>query len=841
MKKDITYRLLIILAILIISAFYQFPWSEKINLGLDLQGGVHLVLQVDMDEVLRNELQRISSDIIETCADEGIFIKDTKITNDSVEVWISDARDFDKVDDVIYRAYNYLGLHKDRDQGYFKITLREGDLRKMREETVTQALETIRNRVDAFGVSEPVIQRQGLAGDRILIQLPGYQDVNRAKEIIGTQAFLEFQIVKDGPYPTREDLLSKYNNRLPPNTEILKGGRKDKNNNIIPEWYLLDRNAPVTGRDLENAMVGQDEYGLPAVNFQLSRQGGTRMSRLTKDHIRDQMAIVLDNKVMSAPVIQSKLYRDIQITGNFTIQEAKDLALILRAGALPAPIDYLEERTVGPSLGADSIRQGVRSFILGGVAVIILMLVTYRLGGLIANISLICNIFIILGILSMFKAVLTLPGIAGIILTVGMAVDANVLIFERIREEYAKKRADKLTGASTLRSAIELGFRRAFLTILDANVTTLIAAFVLLHFGAGPVRGFAVTLSIGIFASVFAAMVISWVIFDLLAYKGGLQKLNFMRFFTNPNIPFLKYGKISVTASSIFIIIGLIAYFIIGSFNFGIDFSGGVLLLLKFKQDTSVQQVRDALGEIGLQQSVIQKDQETSEIMIRAQMLHEDEDIARKILTKLHDTFGKENIELRQEEMVGPQVGSELKKSAIIAIVFAMICMIIYIAIRFEFIWGLGAVVAIIHDVAVALTFLLLFKMEISLPVVAAMLTIVGYSLNDTIVIFDRVRENLRNVRRTKNVSFAGLLNDSINQVLSRTVMTSLTTFVVVLCLFLFGGPVIKVFSFAMLIGVVAGTYSTCFIAAPFVLWIKGDKLPEKKSSIGRTAKRRRR
>jgi preprotein translocase subunit SecD len=392
--------------------------------------------------------------------------------------------------------------------------------RLIRDQAVRQVLETINNRVDEFGVAEPVIQRQGIEGDRILIQLPGVDDPERVKRIIKSTAFLEFKEVMQGPASDRPSLLAGSAGLPPSDGEVMSGNRTGYAGEVLGRsYYLVKKSSIITGRDLRSARRSQDEYGMPNVQFDLVPSAADKFGEYTSSHIGIPMAIVLDGNVMSAPTIRARITDSGVIEGNYSVEEAEDLALILRAGALPASMVYLEERTVGPSLGHDSVVRGVRAAISGLIAVMLFMVVYYKRSGLNANVALMINLIILMGAMAYFGATLTLPGIAGVILTIGMAVDANVLIFERIREE--------LRVGKTVRSAIETGFSRAFGTILDANLTTLIAALFLFQFGTGPVKGFAVTLSIGIFASVFTAVFVSRTIYMImLAGRDRVQALS---------------------------------------------------------------------------------------------------------------------------------------------------------------------------------------------------------------------------------------------------------------------------------------------------------------------------
>ena len=509
-------RLLIIVVVIGLAIWKLYPPQKNINLGLDLQGGTHLVIKVDVDKAVENELIRLKNDIERYLIKRKVFPKDITVGKTDLTITFDELEDRNEAFKLLKDEYeDYKPTLVEDPKNYaVKIQLPEDRVKYLKSQAFIQSMETIRNRVDEFGVKEPIIQRQGLTGDRILIQLPGEKDIARAKQIIGKTAFLEFRLVKDGP-KSKDALLAPYNGKVPKGYELVPAAEKRQGERL---YYLLEKEAQVTGADLETARIGRDRYGLPAVDFRLNRQGAKKFAKLTGANIGKRLAIVLDGKVQSAPTIQSRIYAEGQITGQFTIEEARDLAIILRAGALPVPVYYLEERTVGPSLGVDSIRRGLRAGILGLVLVLIFMVIYYKGAGLIADFGVLLDMILIGGALAGFNATLTLPGIAGIILTIGMAVDANVLIFERIREE--------LRMGKTLRVAVSRGFSKAFITILDANLTTFIAALVLLNFGSGPVRGFAVTLSLGIIASMFTALFVARFIFDVILLNPKRTKIS---------------------------------------------------------------------------------------------------------------------------------------------------------------------------------------------------------------------------------------------------------------------------------------------------------------------------
>ena len=500
------WRVIVIVAVVAAAAWSLWPPSEKIHWGLDLQGGVHLVLQVQTDDAVKAELDDSAQRLVSLAADKGITLGATSasLADHHFTAEVPPGVDRDQLREIAESYFPDFQLGTGPQLWTF--TFRPNVERTIRDQAVRKGLETINNRVDQFGVSEPLIQRQGLEGDRILIQLPGVDDPERVKNIIKSTAFLEFKEVLAGPAPDRASLLAGFDGTPPADGEVLTGNRTGfSGESLGRSYYLVKKASIITGRDLRSARRSQDQYGMPNVQFDLVPAAADKFGTYTGSHIGTPMAIILDGNVMSAPTIRARITDSGVIEGNYSVEEAEDLALILRAGALPASIVYLEERTVGPSLGRDSVVRGIRAAVAGMAVVMLFMLVYYKLSGLNANIALIINLILLMGAMAYFGATLTLPGIAGVILTIGMAVDANVLIFERIREE--------LDVGKTVKSAVDTGFSRAFGTILDANLTTLIAALFLFQFGTGPVKGFAVTLSIGIFASVFTAVFVSRTIY----------------------------------------------------------------------------------------------------------------------------------------------------------------------------------------------------------------------------------------------------------------------------------------------------------------------------------------
>jgi len=522
--KNILWRLITVGIVMTASVVYVLPtiapgmWPHKqINLGLDLQGGMHLVLEVDVEKAVEGTLGRLTQEIRDALKSEKLRYNRLERLEENVIVMTIPSAEDERVNAVLDREFPELRM-AERSQDDDLITLRmdlpEKEIETIKTMAVAQALETIRNRIDQFGVSEPDIRNQG--ENRILIQLPGIRDTQRAKALIGRTAQLEFKLLDEVNSP--QDYIGK---TPPPGTELLWQIDRDPNTRReIKTPFLVKKNAVLTGAYLTDARVQIDsQYNEPYVSINFDRKGARIFEKITGENVKKRLAIVLDDKVYSAPVIQERISGgEARITGNFTAEEARDLAIVLRAGALPAPVKVMEERTVGPSLGSDSIRKGLFSMIVGSVLVVIFMVVYYNISGLIADLALVLNIVLIAAGLAVFQATLTMPGIAGIILTIGMAVDANVLIFERIREE--------LQIGKTQLSAVNAGYERATLTIMDANVTTLIAALVLFQFGTGPVKGFAVTLSLGVISSLFTALFVTRIIFDYLLVNRRVKKIS---------------------------------------------------------------------------------------------------------------------------------------------------------------------------------------------------------------------------------------------------------------------------------------------------------------------------
>ena len=503
MKKGLRWKIVLTAAVLVLAVVVSLPLGEKIHLGLDLKGGIHLVMQVVTDDAVNIET---SQEVLRL--QEQLKKKDfayASVTNPKIDEILIQGLNPDqegKVKDFLEEFFRDWETTMGSDRASLKLDAQVNQY--LREQAVNQAVETIRNRVDQLGVAEPTIQRQGgIGGERIIVELPGVDDPDRVKNLIKTTALLEWSLVIAGPAPDEATLLTAYGGQVPEDGRVVKADPKRRAEGV----FLVKKVPTVTGKDLRVVRRSTDEWNNPAVAFSLNPDGARRFETATGENINKLMAIILDGKIQSAPNIESRIQGDGIIQGNFTVDEAEDLVLILKSGALPATIKYLEERTIGPSLGADSIRAGLLASVVALSLVVIFMIFFYRLAGLNAIAALVLNIVLIIACLAYFKANLTLPGIAGIILTIGMAVDANVLIFERIKEELA-------LGKSILAS-IATGFKRAFTAIFDSNVTTIISAVFLFQFGTGPIKGYAVTLVVGLVANMFTAVFVSRLIFDL--------------------------------------------------------------------------------------------------------------------------------------------------------------------------------------------------------------------------------------------------------------------------------------------------------------------------------------
>ena len=837
--RNNVWKWLVLALIAVVSFYVCNPPKEKIRLGLDLNGGTSFTLGVDTEKLA-----------------QSLIAAEPGITNQEGAVEAKIAKTLEGCDDRI--------------------------------------VSVIRRRVDAMGTNEPVIQ--GMKNHRLLVQLPGADEKTRkeAKASLQNAAFLEFRLT----HPKNDQLVAKLLSK-----EVAPEGYKKSGNGYarLPNWgeisrqpgyaarfsrfetpdarysFMLEDNGDgtyspnfiarsteprVTGEDLVSAAVERDPTsGGLSIGFRLSAEGGRKFSTLTRNFKAHgpknptdrgrQLAIILDDQLISAPVIQSEIGSSGQITGRFDAKSAKKLADELNAGALPAPMKILAETTVAPTVGQDAIDAGIIAAALGFCLVAIFMFIYYWMAGLVADIALFLDIALlptalvfvanILGVFahdpsmggggSMQLPVLTMPGIAGLVLSLGMAVDANVLIFERIREEF---QAGKATG-----EAIRNGYGRAFTAIFDSNLTTIITGVILFVVGTGPVRGFAITLTAGVVISMFTAVVVTRLVFDHCVDPNRKAAFKMMHFFKNPKYDFMKVTKFTVGGSFAIIAVSLVIFAVRFLNNkadvLSVDLTGGTSIVYNLKNEAkpSVADIRACLNEfdnatvIQYQEGVgastlLVKTGETSETK-KGQAL-ENKDVGAHVTKLLQAKFPQAEFAAASVDEVGSMVGADLKKSGTYAVLFSLIAILLYVGFRFQFGFGLGALVALAHDALISIGLFSLCGRQISLIVITAVLTIIGYSVNDTVVVFDRIREMLRH---DKKLSFYDLCNAAVNACLSRTVITSVTTFFAVLALFAFGDGSIFDFALIMLIGVVAGTFSSVFIATPIMFWWYKGKRPE--------------
>jgi SecD/SecF fusion protein len=835
MSRNDLWKWLVLAIVTVFSVYVAYPPKDKIRKGLDLSGGTSFTVAID-EAKLRNSIK--SSDV--------------ELTDAQV-------------------------------QGQVDVILKDADAR---------AIEVIRNRIDGLGVNEPVIQ--GAKDHRIIVQLPGASADQRdaAEKSIQSAAFLEFRLVHKQNDQLVDKLLAS--GRLPEGYVAAEDGRAFKRipgkeyAELVkdPEYanrlslfevpdpryaFMLERvqspngttsyrpvyvlrKAEMTGEALSSASVEIESMtGRVHVSLVFNAKGAAEFAKLTKAYaprgsrnkdseVGRQLAIVLDDTLYSAPVLRTEIPNGRAIIeGSFSWSEAAVLRNILNAGSLPAPMKILEKRLVESTLGADAIRSGVNAAILGTILVALFMLVYYWYCGLIANVALVLDLLLfpaglivassVLGIFvkdaavakgSLDLPVLTMPGIAGIVLTLGMAVDANVLIFERIREEFA-------LGKSA-RAAVSAGYDRAFLAIFDSNITTLLTAAILFIFGAGPIRGYAITLSAGIIVSMFTALVVTRLIFNLTVPENRTKPYRMLQFMKEANFDFMKWGQ-SVGYVSLAMIVVTMAIFTVRAVKnpasiMSVDFTGGASMTYDYDKKADIGEVRKMVESV-VNDATIQYqstlDGSGNLLLVKTGTAKIGEENASKLIG---DALAKgapdSKFRLVGEEDVGSVVGADLKRSARMAIIISLIGILIYVSLRFEFGFALGGVVALAHDAFFTLGIYSLCGRQVSLTIVAALLTIVGYSINDTIVVFDRIREDLR---KDPKMDFKTLCNLAINKTLSRTILTSATTLIAALALFVFGGGAINDFALAMVIGLVVGTYSSIFIATPImVAWYRGRR-----------------
>ncbi len=677
---------------------------------------------------------------------------------------------------------------------------------------VQQAIQTVEKRLNNLGTADLLIVAQG--NDRILVQMPGVspEEASAVREILEKIAKLELKAVhpESSALANRLAAEKEADRVLPPGYKLYVLSDEDEDGQVITENILLKRRSALDGSYIVHA---QELYGPyeGKLTVELNAEGANKMFDLTSKMRPgvDRLAIVLDGKVLSAPVVQSSLGANFEISGMKDANEAKSIAAAL-LNPLKNPLLVEEERTVSATLGKQTIHQGITAGIAGLGLTLLFVLIYYRFAGIIALLGLTLNILILFGAMAMFGFTFTLPGIAGIILTIGVAVDANVLIYERLREE--------LAAGKSIKAAISAAYDKAFSAIFDANITTLITALILFWRASGTVKGFAVTLTIGILASMLAALLCTRVLFWWFSDAGVLKKLTFMNLIPKRAFNFLGKRKIAFSFSIILIVAGLGSVGMKGNSSLGIDFTGGAQLSYQLVDGQTVEQpaVQQVLNKLELSKQASSQEETTTggEYLLTVRCASDD---IGAIETALSSNF--EVLKDRpSRETISASLGGEFLNTALWALIVGMVAILIYITIRFEFSFALGAFAALVHDILICLGIVILSGQELSLIHVGAFLTIAGYSINDTIVVFDRIREDLRSRRG----DVQDVMNHAINATLSRTVLTSVTTFVAVLVLYIYGGSALKDFSFTIMIGVIVGTYSSSFIASPIVyIWSK--------------------
>ena len=922
---------------------YKEVKESELNLGLDLQGGMHVTLEVSPVDILKGlSSESKDPDFILAINNAKERVRGTQLN------FISE----------FYSEFQQIAPDKNLSQIFATVSNRgrigfdtsDSDILDIINEEVESAIDRsfniLRTRIDRYGTSQPNIQRLQGSG-RIQIELPGVDNPERVRKLLQGVAKLEFWEVAEvsetevfqtlqvidqfaasqnilgiqdigaddessqGEESDLEELFSEssedndvdetpssdsLNENLLNTTSPLLGNLRsdfgglfynledtiqintiindenvrklipsnikflwsvkplsnitDANGNVtdidgeVIELFIIKTSrggkAPLTGEVITDARQDLDQSARPSISMQMNSNGAKNWRRLTSQNIGRRVAIVLDDFVYSAPFVQNEIPNgNSQITGNFTIEEAQDLANILKAGALPAPTTIVEDVVIGPTLGKVAQSQGIRSIVSGLMIVLLFMIFYYSGGGIVANFALFFNIFFILGILAQLSASLTLPGIAGIVLTIGMSIDANVLIFERIKEE--------IRNGANLKQAISNGYNKAYTSIIDANFTTFLVGLILYNLGQGPVKGFAVTLIIGIICSFFSAVFITRVIVEWFSRKGDKSSLRFsfpfsQNFLSSLNLNFLGRRRIAYIFSSTFIGLGIVS-FIISGLTLGVDFKGGRSYVVTFNTSQDPTIIETGLQESFDNQGVevktfgsdnvlkittsylIDDDSDDADLVVRESLVGGLTSLTNQEFNEDETMVDDNSYTISSSSKVGATIADDIQNSSIYSGVLALIAIFIYILIRFrKWQFSIGAVVALFHDTlfvlsAFSIANLFGISYEVDQVFIAALLTIIGYSINDTVVVFDRVRENL-GIKAGSEV--IPVVNESINKTISRTLITSVTTFVVVLVLFLFGGPSLSGFSFALLIGIIVGTYSSIFVATPvFVDLIK--------------------
>ncbi|WP_037987520.1 protein translocase subunit SecD [Thalassospira permensis] len=791
----------------------SFLPTRQVALGLDLRGGSHLVLEIDTAAMIAERLEITRDDVTTALRKAHIDVNSIQISNDQVIVSLSDTKDHDGALDALeYLANAQVETPRHGSTAEFVITapsdnsihiaLSEQGIRNRVDASAQQSLEIIRSRIDQIGVSEPTIQRIG--SDRVLVQLPGVQDPSQVRKLLGSTAKLGFYMLADRSRTDKRD------------SSVLTLQDKDG------QSYHLHRTPALSGDHLTDAHAGFDPQShQPVVNFRFDTAGAAKFADITRANVGKPFAIVLDNEVLSAPVIREAITGGSgQISGSFTVGETVTLSALLRAGSLPAPMTVIEERTVGPDLGADAIEMGLYTGLIGLGLVTGLMFFLYGRWGMIANLALGLNVMLTFGALSLMGATLTLPGIAGIVLGIGLAVDANVLINERIREETKR-------GLSAF-MALDSGFKRAYATIVDSNITTLIATALLFEFGSGPVRGFAITMGLGIVISMFTAVAVVRVIMTEIVWRTRMKKLviePLWRFMPEKtSISFMRARFLGIGMSLLLSAISIGLFFKPG-LDYGVDFKGGIQVEVASSSANDgnspldLGALRQELSTLGLGDVSLQDIGKDGHILIRVERQPGGEQAQTAAVETVKKAVQSIDpaADFERTEVVGPKVSGELAQSGVSAVIFASLAMLCYIWWRFEWPFAVGAIVTLILDVTKTIGFFAIMGLDFNLTAIAALLTLIGYSVNDKVVVYDRMRENLRLYRK---MPMREIIDMSINQSLARCLFTSLTTLFAMVPMAIWGGSAVESFAVPMVFGVVIATTSSIYIAAPILLFL---------------------
>ena len=915
---------------------YKDVKSKAINLGLDLKGGMNVMLQVQLKDLVKalaggNEAPEFT---------QALALAEERSVNSRQDFITLFAEAWEETSNGMPLAQIF-GTYEMRDKIGPESTNAQviEVIRGESESAISNSFNVLRNRIDRFGVTQPNIQKLGNSG-RILVELPGVKEPERVRKLLQGTASLEFWATYDNAEieaylaeanatlatlladveeaevaetetaegdvlaeelqqaeneAAAEAALAKQNplfsvlqpsgargyacigyahyadtatvnkylampqvkQLFPPEFKpmwTVKASAMDPNQNIFELVAIKassrDGKAPLDGGSVTDARISYGNTGgSPSVSMSMNAEGANVWARMTKENIGKQIAIVLDGMVYSYPTVNSEITGgSSEISGNFTVEEAEDLANVLKSGKLPAPATIIQEQVVGPSLGAESINAGLISFVIAFLLVLLYMLFFYRGAGLVADIALLCNVVLLFGTLVSFGAVLTLPGIAGLVLTLGMAVDANVIIYERVKEE--------LRAGKGLSKAIADGYKNAYSAIIDGQFTTFLTGLVLFFFGSGPVQGFATTLIIGIITSVLTSIFITRLIFDDRVAKG--KNISFdnkltRNFLQNTHVDFIGKKKIAYIVSGALIVISLVSIFTKG-FTYGVDFTGGRTYVVRFDQPVSAEDVRAAAIEEFDGAVEVKQFGGESQMKITTQYLVADEstDADAEVESKLYNalkgffttevSFGEFTSTLDNpngiisSDKVGPTIANDITRDAIIAVILSLFVIFAYIAVRFKgWTWGLGGVTGLAHTALIVIGFfslfsgILPFSLDIDQTFIAAILTIIGYAINDTVVIFDRIREYKE---LHPKADFRKNVNEALNSTLSRTMNTSLTTLVTMLAIAIFGGEVIRGLAVALILGIVIGTYASIFIATPIMFDVtkKAEKKAAKKA-----------